>query len=214
MDGPAPMQQPVIYLASASQRRRDLLALLKVPYETVVIECDEAVREGELPTAYVRRLALAKAMCGGLKIRHALPVLGADTAVVVAGQILGKPRNRTHGMAMLAALSGREHQVLTAVAMVVAGRRRVIVSKNRVTFASTTQAERTAYWATGEPIDKAGAYAIQGLGAVFITRIRGSHSGIMGLPLRETALLLKEFSVPVFPWLDDLDGIGEMVHGP
>lgn len=209
MDGSGPaMNQPDLYLASASQRRRDLLALLKVRYEGVAIDCDESVRVGETPRAYVRRLALTKACCGARRVDDGRPVLGADTAVVVGDHILGKPCDRAHGMAMLASLSGREHRVLTAVAVVQRRRRRVVVSDSRVTFAPTTPEERAAYWDTGEPVDKAGAYAIQGLGAVFITRIRGSPSGIMGLPLRETVLLLREFSVPVFPWMNHLDGIG------
>ncbi|HET7687637.1 MAG TPA: Maf family protein [Candidatus Macondimonas sp.] len=194
------MNQPDLYLASASPRRRDLLALLKVLYKELAIDCDESLRAGETPRAYVRRLALTKAGCGACLVNDERPVLGADTAVVVGDNILGKPRDRAHGMAMLASLSGREHRVLTAVAVVQGRRRHVVVSDSRVTFASTTPEERAAYWDTGEPIDKAGAYAIQGLGAIFITRIRGSPSGIMGLPLRETALLLREFSVPVFPW--------------
>lgn len=208
------MNSPDLYLASASPRRRDLLGLLKVRYEGVAIDCDESVRAGETPRAYVRRLALTKAECGARVVNDARPVLGADTAVVVGGQILGKPQDRAHGMAMLSMLSGREHQVLTAVAVVQGRHRRVVMSDSRVTFAPTTLDERAAYWDSGEPTGKAGAYAIQGLGAVFITRIRGSQSGIMGLPLRETALLLREFSVPVFPWMNHLDGIGEMAHSP
>lgn len=208
------MNQPDLYLASASPRRRDLLALLGVRYEGVTIDCDESVRAGEMPRAYVRRLALIKAKSGARVVNDVRPVLGADTAVIVGTQILGKPRDRAHGMTMLASLSGREHQVLTAVAVVQGHRRHVVVSDSRVTFAPTTPEERAAYWATGEPVDKAGAYAIQGLGAVFIARIRGSQSGIMGLPLRETVLLLREFSVPVFPWSNHLDGIGEMAHSP
>ena len=186
--------------------------MLKVRYETVAVDCDESVGTEETPRACVRRLALAKARSGASGITDERPVLGADTAVVVDGQMLGKPRDRAHGLAMLASLSGREHQVLTAVAVVQGQRQRVVVSDSRVRFAPMTQAECIAYWETGEPIDKAGAYAIQGLGAIFVTRIRGSQSGVMGLPLRETALLLSAFEVPVFPWMKRLDGLAGMAH--
>ena len=195
------MNQPAIYLASASPRRRDLLTLLGVSYRSIAVGCDESVRPRERPLAYVRRLALAKAQAGAAAVGAVdAPVLGADTAVVLGRQILGKPRDRADGLSMLAALSGREHRVLTAVAVRQGDRVEVVVSESRVKFAETTEAERVAYWDTGEPADKAGGYAVQGLGAVFITRIRGSQSGIMGLPLRETAVLLQSFSVPVFPW--------------
>jgi len=203
------MDQAAIYLASASPRRRDLLTLLGVSYRSVAADCDESTRAGEPPLAYVRRLALTKARTVAAAVGAvAAPVLGADTAVVLGRQILGKPRDRDEGLAMLAALSGREHRVLTAVAVVQGDRTEAVVSESRVRFAETTAAERAAYWSTGEPADKAGAYAVQGLGAVFITRMRGSHSGIMGLPLRETAVLLQSFSVPVFPWTlaDDVRG--------
>lgn len=187
------------------------MTLLGVSYRSVVANCDESVRPGEHPLAYVRRLALAKARAGAAAAGAvAAPVLGADTAVVLGRQILGKPRDRDEGLAMLAALSGREHRVLTAVAVVQGARAELALSDSRVRFAESTEAERIAYWNTGEPADKAGAYAVQGLGAVFITRIRGSHSGIMGLPLRETAVLLKAFSVSVFPWTLAADVRGRM----
>jgi septum formation protein len=205
------MDQPALYLASASPRRRDLLTLLGVSYRSVAIACDETARPTERPLAYVRRLALTKAQAGAAAVTVAdVPVLGADTAVVLGRRTLGKPRGREDGLAMLAALSGREHRVLTAVAVVQGDRAEIVVSDSRVRFAETTAAERAAYWRTGEPVDKAGAYAVQGLGAVFITGIRGSHSGIMGLPLRETAALLRTFSVPVFPWTTAADVRGRM----
>ena len=205
------MSQPALYLASVSPRRRDLLTLLGVSYRSIAVSCDESVRPREQPLVYVRRLALAKARAGAAAVGSvAVPVLGADTAVVLGRQILGKPRDREDGLAMLAALSGREHRVLTAVAVRQGDRAEVVVSDSRVRFAETTEAERVAYWRTGEPADKAGAYAVQGLGAVFITRIGGSHSGIMGLPLRETAALLRTFSVPVFPWTLAADVRGRM----
>lgn len=205
-DDPASMNQPHLYLASTSPRRRDLLALLRVSYQCVRISVDETTKAGEMPLAYVRRLALAKAHAGCRQPGvEKLPVLGADTAIVLGRRIFGKPADREDGLAMLAALSGREHRVLTAVAVVRQNQARVVVSESRVTMAEMSPAERAAYWDTGEPADKAGGYAVQGLGAVFISRIRGSHSGIMGLPLRETALLLQSFSVPVFPWVHPLE---------
>ena len=124
------------------------------------------------------------------------PVLGADTAVVVDGRIMGKPRDRNEGIDMLLALSGRSHQVLSAVALA-AGREAVRVSESRVTFRTLTQAQCAAYWDTGEPRDKAGGYAIQGRGAVFVSRLEGSYSGVMGLPVYETAELLREFGIEV-----------------
>jgi septum formation protein len=123
-------------------------------------------------------------------------VLGADTAVVVDGRIMGKPRDRDEGIDMLLALSGRSHQVLSAVALA-AGREAVRMSESRVTFCSLTQAQCAAYWDTGEPGDKAGGYAIQGRAAVFVSRLEGSYSGVMGLPVYETAELLREFGIEV-----------------
>jgi len=188
-----------IYLASASPRRRELLTQLGVSYELLPVAVDETPLVGESPAAYVTRLAQAKAQAGWVKIQPvaAQPVLGADTTVVIDQRVLGKPRDRAEGLAMLAALSGREHQVFSAVAVAAAACTRVRLQVSRVRFRSLGSAECEAYWATGEPADKAGGYAIQGRAAAFIAELTGSYSGVMGLPLFETAELLQEFGVQV-----------------
>jgi septum formation protein len=186
-----------IYLASASPRRRELLRQIGVAYRLLRIEIDETPLAGENPDSYVYRLALAKAKagCAALGRRQPAPVLGADTAVVVDDAILGKPRDREEGLAMLARLSGREHQVLSAVALATPTRNAVKVQESGVRFRRLTLAECAAYWDSGEPRDKAGSYGIQGQAAAFIADLRGSYSGVMGLPLFETAELLREFGL-------------------
>ncbi len=186
-------RDPMLYLASMSPRRRELLAQIGVSYRTVAVSVDEAWRGGETPELYVLRLALDKARAGRVQTAATgpWPVLGADTAVVVDGQVLGKPGDREEGIAMLRRLSGATHHVYTGVALVGEGEA-TRLSVSAVTFRTLTLEECEGYWHTGEPADKAGAYAIQGRGAVFITRLEGSYSGVMGLPLFETAELLKE----------------------
>ena len=186
---------PVLRLASASPRRRELLAQIGVPHAVEVADIDEQVQRGEAVTAYVERVARAKAEAVWRRLQD-LPVLGADTTVVLDGMSLGKPQDRAHGLSMLEGLAGREHQVLTAVALVTAAGTRCVTSASTVRMRASTAAERARYWDTGEPRDKAGAYAIQGLGAIFIESLRGSYSGVMGLPLFETAQLLAQASVP------------------
>lgn len=199
----AELAQRFIYLASGSPRRRELLQQIGISYRTVVADVDETLLPGEQPAAYAARLALAKARAGwDLVAAHhgkvePMPVLGADTAVVLDSVILGKPRDRSEGLAMLAALSGREHRVMSAVALVAGDRKAVRVQQSRVSFRLLTQAECEAYWDSGEPADKAGAYGIQGRAAVFIAGLEGSYSGVMGLPLFETAELLQEFGISV-----------------
>lgn len=149
---------------------------------------DERPRPGEMPEDYVWRLALDKARAAS-PAAGARPVLGADTTVTVDGEMLGKPVDRDDGLAMLARLSGRSHEVYTGVALA-GDQEDGVVSVNRVTFRPITADERSAYWASGEPGDKAGGYAIQGLGAIFVSRLEGSYSAVMGLPLFETAQLL------------------------
>ncbi|HKB82191.1 MAG TPA: Maf family protein [Burkholderiales bacterium] len=191
-----------IYLASGSPRRRELLQQIGVSFRVIGAELDETAREGESAAAYVSRLAEAKAAVGwegsrdlrGGNLRGA-PVLAADTAVVLEGEILGKPADMNDAIAMLRKLSGRAHQVLTAVALRTVGGLEVRVSRSSVTFRSIGPGEARAYWDTGEPRDKAGAYAIQGYAAVFIADLKGSYSGVMGLPLFETAELLKAAGV-------------------
>ncbi|MEE4379757.1 MAG: Maf family protein [Candidatus Competibacteraceae bacterium] len=192
-------QSARIYLASGSPRRRALLEQIGVRYEPLTVAVEETPLPGEQPQAYVARLALAKAQAGWATLpRWAIrPVLGADTAVVVDDAILGKPRDRQEGLAMLNTLSGREHRVLSAVALVMEEREAVRVQESWVRWRSLNSQECAAYWETGEPLDKAGGYGIQGCAAAFIAELRGSYSGVMGLPLFETAELLRDFSIPI-----------------
>jgi septum formation protein len=188
----------VVCLASRSPRRRELLAQIGVTFDVVDVAIDEDRSRHEPADAYVARLALDKARAGraALPGDRLLPVLGADTAVVAGDVILGKPQDRNDADRMLALLSGGTHRVLTAVALV-ADTEALRLSSSSVTFRTLTDHERAAYWATGEPADKAGGYAIQGLAAVFISRIEGSYSGVMGLPLYETAALLQESGITI-----------------
>lgn len=192
-------REQYVYLASVSPRRRELLAQIAVAYKPLVVAVDETPRAEEDPAAYVARLALAKARAGWdtLAGRPPRPVLGADTAVVIDGLILGKPRHRDEGLAMLTKLSGREHQVFSAVALVAGEREGLRVQVSSVRFRTLTPSERQAYWDTGEPADKAGAYGIQGRAAAFISELKGSYSGVMGLPLFETAELLRDFGIHI-----------------
>lgn len=192
---------PVLYLASRSPRRRALLKQLGLAHRVLVADVDETPQPEETPEAHVRRLARLKATLGEQRVRQrglpGLPVLGADTVVVHQGRILGKPRDPAEAAAMLALLSGRQHRVLTAVAVAFEGKLQVAVSATCVVFRRLSAAEIEAYVKTGEPMDKAGAYAIQGLAAVFVRRIEGSYSGVMGLPLFETARLLRKFGIVI-----------------
>ena len=191
------MFQDFVYLASGSPRRRELLQQIGVLFRVVGTAVDEAVRPAETAPAYVLRLAAAKAEAGWMRSRGASdgPVLAADTAVVLDGQILGKPVDRQDAESMLRQLSGRTHEVLTAVALRTAGGLQSRISRSEVTFRAIPAAEARAYWETGEPRDKAGAYAIQGRAAIFVADLRGSFSGVMGLPLFETSELLHEAGV-------------------
>jgi septum formation protein len=186
---------PVLCLASASPRRRELLTQIGVPHLVVPARLDERREPEESPTQYVQRLARAKALEVWQR-QATLPVLAADTAVVVDGVIFGKPRDRDDALTMLAALSGRSHEVLTAVTLCTARGIDSALSTSSVRLRALTAAERESYWQSGEPRDKAGAYAIQGLGAIFIEALAGSYSGVMGLPLYETAALLRAAGVP------------------
>ncbi len=181
-----------IVLASASARRSQLLGQIGVAHACVAADIDESQRAGERPAAYVRRMAREKAEAvvarhGG---RPRQPVLAADTTVVLEGRIYGKPADEADCIAMLEALAGRTHEVLTAIALWHDGVLREAASASRVTFREIGAEECRRYWASGEPAGKAGAYAIQGFGAVFVSRLDGSFSGVMGLPLCETAALL------------------------
>lgn len=194
-----PLQFPPILLASASPRRRELLAQLGVPHEVLVVDIDESTLPGEPPVVLAQRLARAKAIAGRERGGGALPVLGSDTVVVVDGIAFGKPADRADALRMLAELSGREHQVVTAVALAAPGTGPVLesLSLTVVRMRVIAPEEAEAYWQTGEPAGKAGAYAIQGVGAAFIEHIAGSYSGVMGLPLYETAALLQAVAIPV-----------------
>ena len=187
-----------LHLASASPRRRELLAQIGVPFVTLIASIDETALPGEPAERYVERLAREKALAGlaALSDPADAVVLGADTAVVLDGRILGKPADRAECLATLVALSGREHQVLTAVALASAQRIESRVVASRVRFRPLRAGEAEAYWATGEPCDKAGSYGIQGLAAVFVSQLEGSYSAVVGLPLCETAQLLEEFGIP------------------
>ncbi|MEH6485849.1 MULTISPECIES: Maf family protein [Pseudomonas] len=185
-----------LYLASSSPRRSELLQQIGVPFTLCIAPVDETPFAGELPCDYVQRLALAKAQAALASLPEGdAVVLGADTAVVLGQQILGKPLDRDDALATLRSLSGREHQVLSAVAVVSAQRSDVRVVSTAVTFRALSDAEIEAYWATGEPCDKAGSYGIQGLAGVFVTQLQGSYSAVVGLPLCETAELLASFDV-------------------
>lgn len=185
----------MLYLASASPRRRELLTQIGVPFVSRSVPVDETTQAGEAPADYVERLARAKAQAALTELGEGAVVLGADTAVVLDGRILGKPGGRDEALAMLTALSGREHQVLTAVALASSARVAARVVSSRVSFRPLKRAEIEAYWASGEPRDKAGSYGIQGLAAVFVRQLQGSYSAVVGLPLCETAELLEEFGI-------------------
>jgi septum formation protein len=194
------MSLDFVYLASGSPRRRELLQQIGVSFRVVGTVVDEAVQMAEAARTYVLRLAAAKAEAGWERSRDAadVPVLAADTAVVLDGNILGKPADRQDAEDMLRRLSGRTHEVLTAIALRTAGGVQSRISRSEVTFRTIAAGEAQAYWETGEPHDKAGAYAIQGRAAIFVADLRGSYSGVMGLPLFETAELLAEAGV--FHW--------------
>ncbi len=178
-----------LVLASASPRRAELLRAAGFTFTVDAVDIDESVAPAEPPDAYVRRLARGKAEAGARRHPEAA-VLGADTVVVVDGRILGKPRDDGDARDMLAALSGRVHHVDTGVAVAREGRIRDAVDISAVTFAPLSSAQISAYVATGEPRDKAGAYAIQGWAARFVERLEGSYSGVVGLPVAVAHRLL------------------------
>ena len=184
-------KSPVICLASMSPRRRALLAQIGVPHTVLAAHVDESLLPDESPADYVERLARLKATA--VRDRgETLPVLAADTTVVLDGVVYGKPVDRAHGLAMLARLAGKTHEVLTAVALATQRGVALRVNLSSVRFRNIDGAEIEHYWETGEPRDKAGGYAIQGYGAVFVAALSGSYSAVMGLPLLETAELLRE----------------------
>lgn len=192
----------MLYLASGSPRRRELLTQIGVRFDVVKATVDERWRAGEEPLEYVLRLAAEKAQAGleqleGQGVRSPV-VLGADTAGVLHGEILGKPRDRDDAIAMLLRMGGHTHQVITGIALATDAGVLVSHSITDVTFRPLSEREAEAYWNSGEPADKAGAYGIQGFGAIFVARIEGSYTGVVGLPLFETAQLLQQAGVPVW----------------
>lgn len=193
-----------LILASQSPRRRELLAQVGLAFDVRPVAVDETRVSGEGPCDYVERLARRKAEAGAAHGRAQQVVLGADTAVTADGDILGKPSDETDALAMLAHLSGRSHTVCTGAAVVAGQKSRTRVVTSEVTLRPTSDEERRAYWLSGEPEGKAGAYAIQGLGAVFVASLMGSYSNVVGLPLFETVELLRGFGVdPLFQGMPD-----------
>jgi septum formation protein len=192
-DHPAATVSPQVYLASRSPRRQELLRQAGLRFALLEARVDERREPGQSPADYAVAMALAKARAA--RAPEPLPVLGADTDVVVDGDILGKPAGRDQALAMLRRLSGRSHEVYSAVAVLHRGRAEIALSVTRVSFGPVGEAEAAAYWDSGEPADKAGAYAIQGRGARFVREIHGSYSGVVGLPLYETLQLLARFGV-------------------
>ncbi len=193
------MDQFVLHLASASPRRRDILNSLEIRHSYAGVDMDEAAQPGEKAEDLVVRLARAKAAAVDVREHPGLPILAADTVVVVNQQVFGKPASKEHALAMLAALSGRSHRVLTAVTLRHAGEYYARLSETEVRFREMHPDEAHAYWQSGEPDGKAGAYAIQGLGGVFVERISGSYSGVVGLPVFETAALMQLAGIHILP---------------
>lgn len=202
------IKQPRIYLASQSPRRRELLKQMGVNFEMLLlrndprrpIDVDETPHDGEAPVDYVQRVCRAKAEAGWEAMRFrtlpSFPVLAADTTVELDGQIIGKPRDHIHAAEILRSLSGRQHRVLTAVAMAFEERCELRLSITEVQFAQLDDARIHRYLLGNEAHDKAGAYGIQGQAGAFVQRIEGSYTGVMGLPLYETAELLHLFGYP------------------
>jgi len=186
-----------LILASASPRRKELLDQIKVTYAVNPVDLDETPYANETPLDYVKRVAAEKSAACVAQVGTGVPVLAADTAVVLDNLIMGKPKDRQNAIAMLTQLSGRTHQVYSAISL--RGREHwQAVSITDVTFKPLTEREMLAYWHSGEPADKAGGYAIQGMGGIFVASIKGSFSGVVGLPLFETAELLAKQGIELF----------------
>ncbi len=186
-----------LILASASPRRKELLDQINVRYQVYPVDLDESPLLNEKPLAYVQRLAAEKSAACVAALKTKLPVLAADTSVILGDMIMGKPQTQADAVAMLSQLSGKTHQVYSAISL--RGREHSqAVSITEVTFRRLTEREIISYWDTGEPIDKAGSYAIQGIGGIFVESIVGSFSGVVGLPLFETAELLSKQGIEFF----------------
>ncbi len=192
----------MIYLASQSPRRAELLRQIGVPFTQIVCDIDETPLVGEKPEIYVQRMAEQKAVAGLQMVKRqqlaSMPLLASDTTVVCDGQILGKPGSDAEAHTMLTHLSGQSHQVMTAIALTDGNITRTQLVSTEVCFNDLTEQQITDYIATGEPRDKAGAYGIQGKGAVLVAAINGSYSSVVGLPLAEVAHQLSQFNIPVW----------------
>ncbi len=188
-----------IHLASSSPRRHEILVALGLRFTAAGVDIEETRYDGEPVADMVVRLAVAKAAAARATVDQSVPVIGADTAVAVDDQVLGKPVSGDEAAQMLASLSGRTHEVLTGVALDYAGRVRTATSVTEVRFREISPDEARAYWQSGEPIDKAAAYAVQGIGGIFVEDISGSYSGVVGLPVFEMAALLAEAGLNVLP---------------
>ena len=194
---PVSRSRPPILLASASPRRRELLSQIGISFKSCPQNIDESRLAGESATDYVQRMAMQKVESAlkTLAEHSNWLVLGADTIVVCDQEVLGQPTSQSHALELLMQLSNRDHQVLTAVTVASAGKCASSISRTTVSFRAISQAEAGAYWRTGEPRGKAGGYAIQGHAAIFVKKLRGSYSGVMGLPLYETMRLLHQFGI-------------------
>ena len=188
--------QTSLILASASPRRKELLDQIGVRHTVYAVDIDESPLINEDPLAYVQRVAAEKSAACAAILQTTQPVLAADTSVVLGDVIMGKPKDKDDALAMLRQLSGKTHQVYSAISLRGVTHSEAVIITD-VTFKELSEQEILDYWHSGEPLDKAGAYAIQGKGSVFVTAINGSFSGVVGLPLFETALLLKEHGIDV-----------------
>jgi len=191
------LHQPVLHLASASPRRRDILTAMGVPFSHAGVDIDETPAPGEAVADMVQRVTRAKALAAEQSGNLTIPVLAADTAVALGDRIFGKPASKEQALDMLGSLSGQAHRVLTAVALLVGGQLQTALSVTQVTFREIRPDEALAYWQSGEPQGKAGAYAIQGRGGIFVESLTGSYSGVVGLPVFETAGLLTAAGINV-----------------
>ena len=192
------MSDSDLILASASPRRAALLAQIGVKFSVAPAHIDESQRQEESAVDYVTRMALEKAAAGRIDRQLGIAVLGADTAVVCNRQVFGQPMDRSDARRMLLALSDKTHSVLSAVAVDDGINRCMLLSESQVTFRHITEQECDNYWQTGEPLGKAGGYAIQGFGSIFVAHLEGSYSGVVGLPIAETEVLLKQFAIPLW----------------
>ena len=189
------MSTPVLHLASSSPRRRELLTALGLDFTYEGVALDESALPGEAASDLVSRLAAAKARTAFESGAHPVPVLGADTVVTLDERMFGKPASKEEALQMLASLSGRTHEVLSGIAVIANGDLETAISRTEVQFREIHPDEAEAYWQSGEPAGKAGAYAVQGLGGIFVSAINGSYTGVVGLPIFETARLLRRAGI-------------------